>query len=93
MSCSSCVRHVSGALQSVPGVSNVEVRLRAGTVLVRHDATGSTSSMVEALDEAGYDSRIKLGPLQAEAIAPPRSVLYFVHRDQTELALHLVATY
>jgi copper chaperone CopZ len=72
MSCASCVRHVSAALQSVPGVSSVEVRLRAGTVLVRHDATASTSSMVEALDEAGYASRIEVGPLQAEVMAPQR---------------------
>lgn len=62
MSCSSCVRHVSAALQSVPGVSNVEVRLRAGTVLVRHDATASTSSMVKALGEAGYDSQLAARP-------------------------------
>jgi copper chaperone CopZ len=58
MSCSSCVRHVSAALQSVPGVSSVQVALRAGTALVRHDAAASTSSMVQALDAAGYDARL-----------------------------------
>ena len=72
MTCPSCVRHVTAALSGVPGVSSVEVRLKKGTVLIRHDATASTSSMTAALNEAGYDSRIRVGPLHAEAVGLAR---------------------
>ncbi len=63
MSCGSCVRHVTAALSTVSGVEQVEVRLRAGTVLVRHDAAASTAHMVQALSEVGYETRIRGGPL------------------------------
>lgn len=72
MSCPSCSRHVTAALTSVPGVSNVDVRLKAGTVLIRHEVSASTSTMLEALREAGYDAKIHGGPLQADAGAPSR---------------------
>lgn len=59
MSCSSCVRHVSAALQAIPGVARAEVRLKAGTVSVWHEAAVSVSCLVEALGAAGYEARIK----------------------------------
>ena len=65
MTCPACTRHVTAALTDVPGVEGVEVRLRAGIVLVRHAAGASASSMVAALSAAGYDSRLQVGPLQA----------------------------
>jgi len=59
MSCSSCVRHVSDALRSLDGVTAVEVQLRAGKVLVRHDpAKAAVTALVTALDRAGYGSRL-----------------------------------
>lgn len=54
MSCSSCVRHVEGALRTLAGVEKVEVRLRSGEVRVEHDPSASMQEMVEALGEAGY---------------------------------------
>ena len=56
MSCASCVHHVGTALKDVDGVAKVDVRLREGKVLVRHDADVSIESLVKALSEAGYDS-------------------------------------
>lgn len=56
MSCASCVHHVGTALKDVDGVSKVDVRLREGKVLVRHDSETSTDSLIHALAEAGYDS-------------------------------------
>jgi copper chaperone len=57
MSCSSCVRHVELALREIEGVRGVEVQLREGKVLVKHDAGAAPESeLVEALRDAGYES-------------------------------------
>ena len=58
MTCSNCVRHVEGALRKIDGVGAVEVKLQEGKVRVEHDpGKASIAQMIEALDEAGYDSR------------------------------------
>lgn len=57
MTCRSCVGHVNDALREIGGVSEVDVRLREGKVLVRHDAdTAPVPRLIEALAEAGYDA-------------------------------------
>ena len=56
MTCPTCVRHVDEALREVNGVAEVEVKLREGKVLVRHDPTSPVSSFVAALKDAGYES-------------------------------------
>ena len=59
MTCSSCVRHVTAALRDLPGIGEVEVKLKDGKVRVAHDAEGaSTDEMIAALGDAGYDSRV-----------------------------------
>ena len=57
MTCPSCVRHVESALREVEGVSHVEVRLKEGNVLVKHDV-GATprAALVTAIVGAGYES-------------------------------------
>ncbi len=57
MSCGSCVRHVDKALRTIEGVAAVEVRLKEGRVLVRHDEDAPLPRLVEALREAGYPAR------------------------------------
>ena len=58
MSCGSCVRHVNTALRKLAGVSNVDVRLNEGRVLVEHDTDNPTfEAMAEALEDAGYDAK------------------------------------
>lgn len=55
MTCQSCVRHVSQALTSLTGVSEVRVDLPAGKVLVDHDAEMAPEGiLVKALADAGY---------------------------------------
>jgi len=55
MSCGSCVRHVGQALNMLDGVSAVDVQLREGKVLVRHDPVRApTERLVAAIAEAGY---------------------------------------
>lgn len=56
MSCPSCIRHIDGALKRLGGVSNVDVRLREGRVVVRHDATIAAAALTEAIRDAGYDA-------------------------------------
>lgn len=58
MHCGACVRRITDALRSLDGVNAVEVRLRAGTVRVRHDpARTGVAHLIAALDRAGYGSR------------------------------------
>lgn len=60
MTCASCVRHVTTALKGVTGVGQVDVALRQGIVVIRHDATDApVDRLIEALREAGYESRPK----------------------------------
>jgi copper chaperone len=60
MSCASCIRHINNALCEIPGVEKVDVKLREGTVVVTHDATNaSDDSLINALRDAGYESRVK----------------------------------
>lgn len=59
MSCPSCVRHVNTALRGLDGVDDVDVRLRDGKVLVRHDPRRATvNHLIVALREAGYESTV-----------------------------------
>ncbi|WP_437733261.1 heavy-metal-associated domain-containing protein [Sorangium sp. So ce1335] len=58
MSCPSCIRHIDSALRALDGIAKVDVRLREGTVVVRHDpANAPVDALVEAVRGAGYDVR------------------------------------
>lgn len=57
MSCPSCIRHVNAALKDLDGVEQVEVKLREGKVAVVHASALATKQLIEALREAGYESR------------------------------------
>jgi copper chaperone len=58
MTCSSCVRHVEGALRQIEGIGAIEVKVRDGKVRVQHDpTTAPIDRMIEVLGEAGYESR------------------------------------
>lgn len=58
MSCASCVRHINQALTAIDGVREVDVRLREGRVLVRHEANVETEALRSAVEEAGYGAEI-----------------------------------
>lgn len=67
MTCPSCIRHVTAALTDLDGVEKVDVKVRDGLVVVKHDAAqASISALVEALDGAGYPSR----PRAQDATSP-----------------------
>lgn len=52
MTCGSCVKHVTEALNAVTGVNSVEVDLDKARVKVSGQA--DSQALINALDEAGY---------------------------------------
>jgi copper chaperone len=54
MSCSHCVAHVKEALESVAGVSKVDVNLREKQAVVEGSTLDDTA-MKSAVAEAGYE--------------------------------------
>jgi copper chaperone CopZ len=57
MTCMMCVKHVTKALEEVPGVSRAEVTLAPPRALVRYDpARTSAEAMIAAVRSAGYDA-------------------------------------
>ena len=57
MSCSSCVRHVTEALEGVNGVDNARVDLEGGRATVAYDPASATlEGIVQAVADAGYQA-------------------------------------
>ncbi len=57
MTCAMCVKHVTTALQNVPGVSAVQVTLNPGEARVRYDpAATALPAMFDAVRDAGYEA-------------------------------------
>lgn len=53
MNCGACLSHVTGALQSVPGVRDVQVDLATGRATIQHDNV-SREQLAAAVNDAGY---------------------------------------
>jgi Cu+-exporting ATPase len=60
MTCGNCARHVTEALQNVPGVRTATVSLDAHRAEVRWKAVAKPdpSALVEALEQAGYGAKV-----------------------------------
>src|SRR5881394_791070 len=58
MNCNNCARHVTEAIQGVPGVTGVNVRLGEGRATVRWQpgAVAQLENVVRAVKEAGYEA-------------------------------------
>jgi copper chaperone CopZ len=54
MTCSSCVKHVSKALQALPGVDAVAVDLASGHVKVTTSAPVTSAALIAALKDEDY---------------------------------------
>lgn len=65
MTCASCVKHVTEALQPLPGVKAVEVDLATGRVRV--SGTPDSAALLAALDEAGYSAQLADAPAVARS--------------------------
>ena len=56
MSCQKCVQSITGVLQALPGVEQVEVSLEAGQANLAYDpAQASVDSFRDAIEGAGFD--------------------------------------
>ncbi len=55
MTCSHCVAAVTSELMAVPGVSNVDVNLETGDVVVTATRDINRETVNSAIDEAGYE--------------------------------------
>ena len=59
MTCGSCVKHVTKAIESLGGVESVHVDLQSGRVQVNR-ASNQSDDLIYALDEEGYPSSLDL---------------------------------
>lgn len=60
MTCDGCVRSVTKALQSVPGVQETHVSLeKHEATVIYDDSKTSVDVLQQAVEEAGYDVRAK----------------------------------
>ncbi len=55
MTCAMCAKHVGEAIESVEGVTNVEVDLASG-VATFELGSGSMEKIIEAIEEEGYEA-------------------------------------
>jgi copper chaperone len=55
MTCGMCVKHVTEAIESVPGVSSVQVDLASGTATL-NPGEASIESIIDAIQEEGYEA-------------------------------------
>lgn len=57
MSCGGCVKNVTGVLQALPGVEQVQVSLEGASAAVRYDpARVSVEALRAAVEDAGFDA-------------------------------------
>lgn len=55
MTCQNCVKHVTHALEAVPGVQGVAVDLASGTAKV--EGTPDVQALIAAVEEEGYEAK------------------------------------
>jgi len=57
MSCQHCANAITKAVSALPGVSDVAVDLKAGTVTVEHDPGKTDAARIKAeIEDQGYDA-------------------------------------
>lgn len=61
MTCGGCVKHVTKALQAVPGVNQVSVDLASGRARVDSDLPLGAESLIAALAKEDYPATVALG--------------------------------
>lgn len=54
MSCANCIRHVTEALQGLPGVKDVKIDLPTGEVTFEKADSVTMDEVASAIREAGY---------------------------------------
>lgn len=54
MTCDHCVRHVTNALEEVPGIQSVSVSLADNRAVVEAEESVTDEALKEAVEEVGY---------------------------------------
>ncbi len=72
MTCNNCVRHVTEALEGVPGVRHAEVSLQDRKATVDADDTVGSDALAAAVEGAGYRAGTAVPVSAATAGAPQR---------------------
>ena len=67
MTCGSCVKHVTKAIETLGGVESVHVDLQSGRVQVSR-STNQSDDLIHALDEEGYPSSLDLDEQSAAPV-------------------------
>lgn len=55
MTCGNCVKHVTEEINTIAGVTNVEVTLESGAVVITSESDISSAAVEAAVVEAGYE--------------------------------------
>lgn len=55
MSCMGCVKSVKGVLESIDGVTSVNVDLASGKTIIEYDKPIEIETFEKAIDQAGFD--------------------------------------
>lgn len=63
MSCGSCIKHVTQALQTLRGVQQVDVDLQSGHVKVSGTMPDDAQALLAALKAAGYPAKLTTSAL------------------------------
>lgn len=56
MTCGGCVRRVRGAIESLEGVTDVDVQFKGGVVTVTSGTAVDPASVTSAVADAGYEA-------------------------------------
>lgn len=68
MTCASCVRRVEKAIAAVPGVASANVNLATERATVQFNGVPETTSVLRAVEKAGYTPRIVTEEIQIEGM-------------------------
>ena len=68
MSCAACSAHVEKSVRAVPGVSEVQVNLLAGSMTVAYDETACDAQrIIRAVEGGGYTAAVGRRPAPRRA--------------------------
>ena len=73
MSCGACVKHVTQALEPLPGVSRVDVDLASGRVRVSGELVQGSNPLLMALTDAGYPANLATDASASTATSQPKT--------------------
>ena len=74
MSCAACSAHVEKSVAAVPGVSEVQVNLLAGSMTVQYDESAcDAQKIIQAVESGGYTASIDDGKQQSAPAQSPQA--------------------